>query len=162
MKLSIVYHSETGNTETMAALVAEGAGTIDGVEIKTMTVEEPDLAWLDESRAVIFGCPTYWGGMSWQMKRFFDTTGMKLNGKLAGFFATMNWPSGGGSEMTILTMTTAALVYGMLAYSGGFANGTPPVHFGAVAQKAVISDFDRDRAIKLGENMAKKGRELFG
>lgn len=161
MKLAILYHSETGNTEAMAQLVAEGVRSVDGVEVKLMTAEEPDEAWLEESKAVIFGCPTYWGGISWQMKKFFDTTGAKLNGKLAGFFSTMNWPSGGGSELTILNMHAAALVYGMLVYAGGFANGMPPVHVGAVAQKAAESEFDRDRAKKLGENIASKAVELF-
>jgi len=47
-------------------------------------------------------------------------------------------------------------------YSGGISQGYPPLHFGAVSQKAPTTDIDRDRARKLGENIARKAQELFG
>jgi NAD(P)H dehydrogenase (quinone) len=135
--------------------------SVDGVEVKLMTAEEPDNDWLASSRAVIFGCPTYWGGVSWQLKKFFDTTNVALSGKLTGFFATMHWPSGGGAELTLMQMSASALVHGMLVYSGGVKSGMPPTHFGAVAEKTPVEGLDRSRAIKLGKVIAEKAVELF-
>ena len=126
-----------------------------------MPIENPDNEWIEDSTAVIFGCPTYEGSCSWQMKKFLDTPGVKLEGKLAGFFASQNWPGGGGADFAEMTMIAAALVIGMIVYSGGVSMGYPPIHFGAVSHKAPASDIDRERARKLGENIATKANELF-
>ena len=161
MKISVIFHSETGNTKKQAELVADGARSIPGIEIKTMTIDNPDNAWITESKAVIFGCPTYEGSCSWQMKRYLDTPKVNFAGKLAGFFASQNWPGGGGADFAEMTMIAAALVLGMLIYSGGVKEGYPPLHFGAVSQKAPSSDIDRERAFKLGENIASMAKKLF-
>lgn len=162
MKIAIVYHSVSGNTIKQAELVAEGARGVPGIEVQTMSIEDIDDAWVDEANAVIFGCPCYEGSCSWQMKRFLDTTRAKLEGKLAGVFVSQNWPGGGGADFAEMTVIAAALVYGMIVYSGGISQGYPPLHFGAVSQKAPSTDIDRDRACKLGENIARKAQELFG
>lgn len=161
MKIAVLYHSETGNTRKQAELVAEGARSVEGIETAIMSIEEPDNDWIGESAAVIFGSPTYEGTCSWQMKRFLDTPKVNYSGKLAGFFATQNWPGGGGADLAELTMIAAALIHGMLIYSGGVKQGMPPTHFGAVSHKAPSTDFDRDRARKLGENIARMALRLF-
>lgn len=161
MKIAILYHSVSGNTEKQAELVAEGARSISGVEVKTMSIDAPDTNWISESDAVIFGCPTYEGTCSWQMKRFLDEPGVEMAGKLAGFFASQNWPGGGGADMAEMTMIAAAMVMGMLVYSGGVSQGYPPIHFGAVSHKAPVSDIDRERAIKLGKNIAGMAKKIF-
>ena len=51
MRIAIVYHSETGNTQKMAELIREGCGSVDGVEAKTMAVDNVDEAFLAEARA---------------------------------------------------------------------------------------------------------------
>ena len=162
MKIAVVYHSASGNTEKQAELVAEGALSVSGIEVKTMSIDNPDSSWIEESKAVIFGCPTYEGSCSWQMKKFLDTTNLSFDGKLAGVFASQNWPGGGGADFAEMTMIAAVLVYGMIVYSGGISQGYPPLHFGAVSQKAPTSDIDRERATKLGKNIASKSMELFG
>ena len=68
MKIAIIYHSASGNTKQQAALVEEGALSVPGIEVKTMPIEDTDNAWIEESKAVIFGSPTYEGTCSWQMK----------------------------------------------------------------------------------------------
>ena len=161
MKISVIFHSETGNTQKQAELVADGARSIPGIEIKTMTIDNPDNAWITESKAVIFGCPTYEGSCSWQMKRYLDNPKANFAEKLAGFFASQNWPGGGGADFAEMTMIAAALVLGMLVYSGGVKEGYPPLHFGAVSHKAPSSDIDRERAVKLGENIASMAKKLF-
>jgi hypothetical protein len=49
-----------------------------------------------------------------------------------------------------MTMIAAGLTLGMLVYSGGVEQGYPPIHFGAVSQKAPTLPIDRERAVKLG------------
>ena len=161
MKIAVIYHSVSGNTKKQAELVAEGARSVPGIEVKTISIDEPDNTWIEESSAVIFGSPTYEGSCSWQMKKFFDTPKVNFDGKLAGFFASQNWPGGGGADFAEMTMIAAALVLGMLVYAGGITCGYPPLHFGAVSQKAPSSDIDRERAKKLGENIAVMALKLF-
>ncbi len=161
VKIAIVYHSESGNTKKQAELVQEGALSVQGIEVKMMSIDNADNAWIEDSKAVIFGSPTYEGTCSWQMKKYLDTPKVKFGGKLAGFFASQNWPGGGGADIAEMTMIAAALVHGMLVYSGGIAKGYPPLHFGAVSHKAPSTEFDIERARKLGENIASMVKELF-
>jgi NAD(P)H dehydrogenase (quinone) len=161
MKISVIYHSVSGNTRKQADLVAEGARSISGIEVKSMSIDAPDNDWIRESTAVIFGCPTYEGSCSWQMKRYLDEPGVDFGGKLAGVFASQNWPGGGGADFAEMTIIAAAMVLGMLVYSGGVEQGYPPLHFGAVSQKAPTSEIDRERAVKLGKNIASMAKKIF-
>jgi NAD(P)H dehydrogenase (quinone) len=161
MKVAILYHSVTGNTKKQAELVAEGAQEVSGIEVKVMSIDTPDNGWIDQSKAVIFGSPCYEGSCSWQMKKFLDSPRVEYAGKLAGFFSSQNWPGGGGADFAEMTMIAAALVHGMLIYSGGIARGYPPLHFGAVSHKSPSTDLDRERARKLGENIATMAKQHF-
>ena len=161
MKIAIIYHSETGNTQKMAELVAKGCLAVTGVEAKCMSVDEVDVAFVAQARAVIFGSPTYEGSCSWQMKRYLDAGPKGLGGKLAGVFASQNWPGGGGASFAEMTIIAALLVHGMLVFSGGISMGAPYLHFGAVSRKAPDEDLYRDRCVKLGKNIAQKALELF-
>ena len=162
MNVAIIYHSETGNTQKMAELVCQGCLAAPGVEAKCMPVDDIDESYLTEAKAIIFGSPTYQGSCSWQMKRYLDTVPKGLAGKLAGVFASQNWPGGGGASFAEMTMIAALLVHGMMVYSGGISVGTPYLHFGAVSRKAPEEQLYRERCLKLGENIARKALELFG
>ena len=162
VRVAIVYHSETGNTERQAALVAEGArGAGAGAEVKAMSLESLDVEFIRSAEAVILGCPTYEGSCSWQMKRFLDKCPADLGGKLGGVFASQNWPGGGGADFAEMTLIAGMLVHGMLIYSGGIRAGHPPLHFGAVS-RITPEGLDAERARKLGENIARKAAELGG
>jgi len=162
MKIAIIYHSESGNTESMAELVEEGCRQIQDVEAKCMPIDEVDEDYVVEASTVIFGSPTYEGTCSWQMKRYLDTGPKGLSGKLAGVFVSQNWPGGGGGSLAEITIIAGLLVHGMMVYSGGISQGEPYLHFGAVSCRAPEEDLYRERCIKLGENIAKKAVELFG
>lgn len=56
-KIAIVYWSGTGNTEAMAAAVAEGVQA-SGAEAVLETAAAFDVAALDAYDAVAFGCPS--------------------------------------------------------------------------------------------------------
>lgn len=161
MKVAIVYHSETGNTEKMAQLVKQGCEKVAGVEARCFPVDAVDAGWLTESRALILGAPTYEGRASWQALRWLDENPGDLAGKLGGVFASQNWPGGGGADLAELTLIAGMLVHGMLVYSGGIAEGAPFLHFGAVSTRAPEGLY-AERCAKLGLNIARKAKELFG
>lgn len=160
MKASIIYHSETGNTKRMANLIREGCESVPGVEVKCFPVDGIDWRWVQESRLVIFGSPTYEGTCSWQLKKVLDSAEVSLAGKLGGVFCSQNWPGGGGADFAEMTIIAGMLVHGMLIYSGGISVGEPFLHFGAVSTRYPQGIY-ADRCVKLGKNLASKARELF-
>lgn len=160
MKISIIFYSQGGNTKRVADLIAEGAVAAGDVEVKAMNLDEIDEAFVDQSDAVIFGTPTYYGMFCWQIKKFFDTTKLKLAGKLGSVYATENF-LGGGADAAELGLAGHMLVRGMLVYTGGTSDGKPYTHFGAVTIKDG-NDFEKDRAKTFGQRIAKKALELFG
>ena len=161
MKIAVIYHSETGNTERAAELVTEGCRRVPGVEVRTMSIDAVDRAFLQEAKAVVLGCPNYEGTCSWQMKRFLDGPECQVSDKLCGVFCTQNWPGGGGGSFVEMTLVAGILVRGGLVYAGGITHGSPPIHFGSVSRQAP-EGIDAERALKLGENIAAKAMELFG
>ena len=56
MKIGVIYWSGTGNTEMMAAAVAEGARAA-GADVDVMTVSETDAAGALAYDALALGCP---------------------------------------------------------------------------------------------------------
>lgn len=159
MKLSIIYHTKTGNTKSVAELIAGGARSVESMQVKVMSIDEIDEEFIAKSKAVIIGCPTYCGTFSWQMKKWLDTSKVKLADKLGGVFATENF-IGGGADNAELAMIGHLLVKGMIVYSSGASKGHPYTHFGAVA----IKDGDesqRERAKIYGKRIAEKAIELF-
>ena len=84
--LLIVYHSQSGKTQTMADAVHRGAthADIDGVEVRMKRAFDAgveDLLWAD---ALILGTPENFGYMSGAMKDFFDRTFYPCEGKREG------------------------------------------------------------------------------
>ncbi len=162
IKISIIYHSESGNTYAMAKLIKEGCEFVENINSKIMHIDNVDLKYIRESSAVIVGSPTYYGGISWQVKRFLDTfekKGISLEGKLGASFSSANW-MGGGSEIALQSMNEAMLCYGMLVYSGGVYVGLPYNHLGAVSQRKP-RNYDIKKSIKFGKDIALKVREIF-
>ena len=136
-KVLVLYYSMYGHIETMAGAVAEGASSVEGVEVTLKrvpeTISEESLkrhggkleqaapvatpAELAEYDAIIFGTPTRFGNMAAQMRNFLDQTGGlwakgALVGKVASVFTSTG--TGGGNESTILTFIPTLLHHGMI------------------------------------------------
>lgn len=94
MKVSIIYSSRTGGTERVANLIEEGVKRVDGIEVKSMNLREEsqiDKDFINNCDAIIFGTPTYYANISWEMKKWFDESKeYNLEGKLGAAFATAN------------------------------------------------------------------------
>lgn len=138
IKVLVLYYSMYGHIETMAKAVAEGASSIEGVEVAIKRV--PELIPEDVARkagakidqaapiatvnelpnydAIIFGTPTRFGNMCAQMRNFLDQTGGlwaagKLIGKVGSVF-TSTGTQHGGQETTITSFHITLLHHGMI------------------------------------------------
>jgi len=137
-KILVLYYSAYGHIETMAHAVAEGARSVEGVEVDIKRVPElvpdetakaahykmdqaapiatvEDLAAYD---ALIIGTGTRYGRMSSQMANFLDQTGGlwfrgALNGKVGSAF-TSTASQHGGHETTLFSIITNLLHLGLI------------------------------------------------
>ena len=160
MKISILYFSQTGNTRKMAEAIAEGAGSVPGMEVRLFSLDAIDKEFLSASKAVFFGTPTYLASTCWQWKKWFDEPApCSLGGKLGAVFATANFVQG-GADIAIQTLLMHMMVKGMLVYSGGGTCGLPYIHLGAVALKENLEE-SRPMFRIFGERVARKALELF-
>ncbi len=108
--VAIVHHSETGYTDLLADAVARGVEQVAEVKLERVRVvgtdiiegryrEEAAFETLDACQAIILGFPTYMGGVSAQMKAFFDASlqrwyGRGWSDKLGAAFTVSSTPSG--------------------------------------------------------------------
>ncbi|MCD7729579.1 MAG: flavodoxin [Clostridia bacterium] len=92
--INIVYWSQTGNIQTMAEAVAEGARSA-GAEVAVTEVSGADASVLD-SDAVIFGCPAMGSEEleDSEFEPFFSSVEGSLKGKKVGLFGSYDWGDG--------------------------------------------------------------------
>lgn len=94
-KIAVVYWSSTGNTESMANAVAEGAKAA-GCEVDMLTSAEFSAEKMDEYDAVAFGCPAM-GAEVLEEDEFdpmFTECEAKLSGKKIALFGSYGWGDG--------------------------------------------------------------------
>lgn len=136
-RLLVLYYSMYGHIETMSQAIAEGARSVDGVEVIVKRVPETlneesakrngvkmdqaapvaTPAELADYDAIIFGTPTRFGNMAAQMRNFLDQTGGlwvkgALVGKVGSVFTSTG--TGGGNESTIMTFVPTLMHHGMI------------------------------------------------
>lgn len=136
-KILVLYYSTYGHIERMADAVAEGARSVDDVEVTVKRVPESmpeDVARkagakLDQRApvaspgelgrydAIVFGTPTRFGNMAAQMRNFLDQTGSlwvsgALVGKVGSVFTSTG--TGGGNESTIMSFVNTLMHQGMI------------------------------------------------
>ncbi|WP_339830420.1 NAD(P)H:quinone oxidoreductase [uncultured Parvibaculum sp.] len=145
-RILVLYHSSYGHIETLAKTVAEGAGSVDGVEVTLKRVPEtmPEEAMksagmkvdqeapvakpqeLADYDGIVFGSPTRFGNMTGQMRTFLDQTGGlwskgALTGKPGSVFTSTG--TGGGNETTITSFHSTLLHHGMVVVGLPYAVG---------------------------------------
>lgn len=72
--LLIVYHSQSGNTERLAAALEEGARRVAGIEVLKLSAAQTTAAHLKTCRVLVLCSPEYFGYMAGAIKDFFDRT----------------------------------------------------------------------------------------
>lgn len=117
-KIEIIYHSGYGHTKKVAEAVAEASGaSLIAIDAEGNL---PEGGWerLAAADAIVFGSPTYMGGVSWQFKKFADASSKPWfvkawRNKIAFGFtnsATLN----GDKFSSIQYMITLSQQHGML------------------------------------------------
>ena len=157
-KILVLFDSASGNTSKMAALVAEGAESIAGSEVRLRRVDEArpdDVHWCDGLAA---GSPTNMGLLSWKMKRFWDETmfdhWMKVDGKIAcAFSSSGGW--GGGNEMACQSLLTVLLNFGFLVFGvTDYAGKLTTAHYGAITAREPREEGAQAACRLLGKRLA--------
>ena len=172
-RILVLYYSSYGHIETMAGAVAEGAASVDGVEVTVKRVAElmPEEvakkagvkldqaaplatpAELADYDAIIVGTPTRFGNMAAQMRNFWDQTGGlwangALVGKVGSVFTSSNTQHG-GQETTIisthLTLLHQGLVIVGLPYSCAAQMGVDEIKGGSPYGASTIAGNDGSR-----------------
>jgi len=143
VRILVLYDTQSGNTKMMAEAVAQGAESLPNVEVTIRHVDEAQSSDLFEHDGIAVGSPTWCGGLSWKLKKFFDESTCvwgKVEDKVGCAFSTSGG-MGGGSEMTCLSILSVLLNYGMLVF--GVTDYAAPgitAHYGAVAVQKPTED----------------------
>jgi len=140
--VAVVYHSGYGHTAAVAKAVARGAADIAGVEVKLVPVTDIDRHWqdLDAADAIIFGAPTYMGGVSAPFKAFMDASSQiwfkqGWKDKIAAGF-THSGSQGGDKFNTVTQLFTFAMQHGMVWTGLGLMPGNN-------SSKGSVNDLNR-------------------
>ena len=94
-QITIVYYSETGNTEAMASMVAKGVEAA-GATAKIVSVDGFDAAELKDEAAFALGCPAMGDEVLEEgtMEPFVEEVAKFAAGKRIGLFGSYGWGDG--------------------------------------------------------------------
>jgi len=128
-KVSIVYFSGTGHTHLMAEAIAAGVNRVEGATAELIRIVGSDIVEgryqnqevldkLSASDAIVFGSPTYMGGIAAQFKAFIDAASavwfvQGWKDKIAGGFTHSGSPSG-DKQGTLLYLAINASQHSMI------------------------------------------------
>ncbi|MDF5711095.1 MAG: flavodoxin family protein [Nostoc sp. S4] len=127
--IAIVYFSGAGHTHLMAQAIAEGASIVEDITVNLLRItgeqiidgrwkNDSMMATLNQADAIVFGSPTYMGGVAAQFKAFIDT-GSEVwfrhgwKDKIAAGF-THSSSLSGDKQGTLLYLATNAAQHGMI------------------------------------------------
>lgn len=132
--VAIVYFSATNHTHLMAQAIAEGARKVEGTAVELVQIMGEQIVngrWQDDAimeklnlaDAIVFGSPTYMGGVAAQLKAFIDATSevwfrQGWKDKIAAGFTHSSGLSG-DKQGTLLYLATSAAQHGMIWVSVG-------------------------------------------
>ena len=122
-KIAVVYYSGYGHTKLVAETVAEGAQAELIAVDQEGNITEQEWEKLAAADAIIFGAPTYMGGVPWQFKKFADASSKawftrQWQDKVFGCF-TNSASLNGDKQVTLIYLQTLAAQHGGLWVSLG-------------------------------------------
>ena len=94
-KMTVIYWSQTGNTEAMAQAIAQGAEAA-GAEVMLLTVDQAEASDIAGSDLVAFGCPAMGAEVleEDEFEPFFAWVEGALSGKKVALFGSYGWGDG--------------------------------------------------------------------
>jgi len=121
-RLLVCYSTGTGTTEKFARAVAEGAASVDGVEVSLKIAEDVMPEDVSKADGIILGSPVHMGSIDWQMKKLIDGPFAMmwiqdgLVGKVGAVFASGSGigNAGAGAELAMLALLANLAELGMI------------------------------------------------
>lgn len=176
--LSIVYFSGAGHTLLMAEALAKGASKVTDINVQLFRItgdqihngrwDNPEiLASLNKSDAIVFGSPTYMGGVAAQFKAFIDGASsvwfqQLWKDKLAGGF-THSGSLSGDKQGTLLYLSINAAQHSMIWVSTGEMNQNGVNRLGSYlgVMGQAVPDFSGTKAAEI-DSGDRLSAELYG
>ncbi len=180
-RLLVCYSTGTGTTETFAKAVAEGAASVEGVDVSLKNANDIIPEDLANTDGVILGSPVHMGSMDWQMKKVIDGPFAMmwiqngLVGRVGAVFASGSGIGkvGAGAEGAMLAMLANLAELGMIIVP--FPQSAPGYHTNGLhwGPSAITGETDDGRprgvpdaqlqaARSHGTNVARVTAELAG
>ncbi|BAZ51215.1 NADPH-dependent FMN reductase [Nostoc sp. NIES-4103] len=192
--VAIVYFSGTGHTHLMAEAIAEGAARVENTTVELLRITGEQIVngrWknddviekLNQAHAIVFGSPTYMGGVAAQFKAFIDAASeiwfrQGWKDKIAGGFTHSSSPSG-DKQGTLLYLATNAAQHSMIWVNvgdlqsslygkndgvnrlGGFLGVMGASQLDTSGKKAVLDLGDYLTSLRFGERIAEATKRWF-
>ena len=159
VNVMIVYDSKTGNTELMAEAVAEGADSVEGVDVLIQKTDETSDDDLMRADAIIVGSPVYNANVTPEVSRFIASWPFEnrpLKDKIGAAFVTAGGISA-GEEIVQMNILQSMLVFGMIVVGG--PDWTQPFGASAITGEDPFAGEPAkkflDKGYQLGERVAK-------
>lgn len=127
--IAIAFFSAYGHTEALAKAIARGARDRGATVVYVPVSELEDIDWptLNNADAILFGSPTYMGGVAAPFKSFMDASSvawyeMRWRDKLAGGFSVSS-AFAGDRHNVFVQLSAFAAQHGMIWVSLGLPPG---------------------------------------
>ncbi|MDH5217311.1 MAG: NAD(P)H-dependent oxidoreductase [Gammaproteobacteria bacterium] len=184
IRVGIIYFTKTDVTGQLASSLIAGVNSVNGVEVVEHKIEGHEIIEgrfinqelfinLKSCDAIVFGSPTYMGGVSAQFKSFADATSelwceQEWSGKIAAGF-TCGSALNGDQSSTLQYLFTLSSQHGMLWIGLDSAHGYKShgvnrlgCQLGVVAhsQDNLINEIDLASARYLGARVAKYATQI--
>ncbi len=172
VRVLVAYHSRRGNTEAMAAAVAEGVRRVPGVSVTVKRVQDATQADLQAADGLVLGSPTYFADIAGEMKVVIDDWNWKwkvdFTDKVGGAFATGGGQTG-GKEHTVISLLLFMLNNRMIVAGPLYQDAEGEDSWGEIGATAMtgpldpgVGDGEVDAARRLGERVARVARRVKG
>lgn len=124
-KVVVVYYSGYGHTKVIAEHFAHEIDADLVAVDQEGNIQESEWNLLDAADAIVFGAPTYMGGVPWQFKKFADASSKRWftrawSDKVFGGFTNSASPNG-DKQVTLISLQTLASQHGGIWVSLGLA-----------------------------------------
>lgn len=164
----VVYYSRTGHTRTMAEVVAEGARSVDQVDVLLRSVEQATIDDVLSADAIIVGSPVHNANVAPEIQTFMNHWPFEdapLAGKIGAAFVTAGGISA-GEELVQLGILHSMLIFGMIVVGGpewsqpfGASAVTFERPFDSPDSSAIAPAF-REKGYALGRRVAELTKDL--
>ena len=153
----IFYFLRSGTTEKMGKIISKGVAD-EGIAVDLKKVASVSAGDLVKYEAIVIGSPTYYGTMSYEIKKLIDESVKfhgKLEGKVGGAFAS-SANVAGGNETTIMDMIDALLIHGCIIQGDPRGDHYGPVAVGSVDERA------NKECLRFGARIGRLVKKIYG